>query len=345
MLMILALLWAGLHGSRDPLENLLTLTVWVLWWVVIVLLHPVIGNLWVWLNPLGWVDAKARLAFPAYVPAFIIFAGFAWFQLVSPSPEDPSVLAKAVTLYLAAGFAGVAVFGTGPWLKSGDPFAVFMRLLAAAAPLHRGDDGVVRLRLPGGGLSRQEALPLAGVAFVLLTLASVSFDGFANTFTWLSWGGINPLDYPGRTAAMAHNTLGLIGAFATLAILYAMSCRGSRPVMGRFVYSLIPISIAFHFAHYLTDLLVNGQYLLVVLGLQQSHPTASFLNTASGAFTIYSVQTIAIVAGHVMGVAVGHLVAIDLAPGKSFRLEWPLAVLMIAYTAFGLWTLSAPAIG
>lgn len=344
-LLFVALIWNGMNGTRDPLENLLTLTVWVLWWVVIVLLHPVIGNLWAWLNPFGWVRAQPRFTFPAYVPAFVIFAGFAWFQLVSPSPEDPAVLAKAVAAYLVIGFAGVLLFGTEAWLTKGDPFAIFMRLLAAAAPFHRRDDGTLCLRLPGGGLARLAPLPVAGVLFVLLTLASVSFDGFANTFIWLSLGGINPLDYPGRTAAIGHNTLGLAGAFLLLTILYSLACRLSWHLAGRFVYSLIPISIAFHFAHYLTDLLVNGQYLLVALGLQETHPTASFLNTASGAFTIYSVQTISIVAGHVVGVAIGHLIAIDLAPGNSLRHEWPLAVLMVAYTAFGLWTLSAPAIG
>ena len=36
-LVLVALIWTGIYGSRDPLENLLTLSVWVLWWVVIVL--------------------------------------------------------------------------------------------------------------------------------------------------------------------------------------------------------------------------------------------------------------------------------------------------------------------
>lgn len=344
-LVIVALIWTGMQGSRDPLENPMTLSVWVLWWVVIVLLHPLIGNLWAWINPFGWVSAAPRLAFPAYVPALAIFAAFAWFQLVSVSPEDPAVLARAVTIYLGIGIAGVTVFGTEAWLAKGDPFSVFLRLLAAAAPLRRDSSGDVYLRLPGSGLARLPPLPLTGVLFVLLTLASVSFDGFANTFTWLSWGGINPLDFPGRTAMMAQNTFGLIGAFAVLATLFLAATAFVSRGMGRFVYSLIPISIAFHFAHYLTDVLVNGQYLLVALGLKHDHPTTSFLNTASGATMIYSVQTSAIVIGHMFGVAIAHRIALDASPANTTRAELLVSMLMVLYTAFGLWTLSAPAIG
>lgn len=353
--LLVLLIWAGFMGSRDPLENPLTLAVWTLWWVVIVLLHPVFGNLWAGLTPFAWVKAREQLVLPAYVPALIIFAGFAWFQLVSARPEDPAVLALAALIYLALGFAGVLAFGTKPWLERGDPFSVFLRLLGATAPVRRSDDGTLFLRVPGTGLVGQAPLPMAGVLFVLLTLSSVSFDGFANTFTWLSWGGINPLDFPGRTAVMGHNTLGLAGSFAALAALYGaavaigwMMAGKLLPLsilLGRFVYSLIPISIAFHFAHYLSEALLNGQYLLVALGLQYAQPTASFLNTASGALAIYTVQTLAIVAGHVMGVAVGHVIALDVSGQRALRLEAPLAVLMVLYTAFGLWTLSAPAIG
>jgi len=355
-LVLLALLIrTGFTGSRDPLENLLTLGVWTLWWVVIVLLHPVLGNFWAWLTPFAWVKAGGRLALPDYVPALVMFAAFAWFQLVSARPEDPAVLAMAALIYLALGFSAVLAFGTRPWLERGDPFSVFLRLLGAAAPLRRGDDGALFLHVPGTGLAGLAPLPVAGVLFVLLTLSSVSFDGFANTFVWLSWGGINPLDFPGRTAVMGHNTLGLAGGFAVLAALYGVAVAIGwtmagkvlplSVLLGRFVYSLIPISIAFHFAHYLSEALLNGQYLLVALGVQQDHPTASFLNTAPGALAIYTVQTLAIVAGHVTGVAVGHHIALDVSGRRAVPLEAPLAVLMVLYTAFGLWTLSAPAIG
>ncbi len=46
-----ALIVIGFTGPRDPVENLLPLAVWTLWWVEIVMLHPLFGNLWEALNP------------------------------------------------------------------------------------------------------------------------------------------------------------------------------------------------------------------------------------------------------------------------------------------------------
>ncbi len=124
------------------------------------------------------------------------------------------------------------------------------------------------------------------------------------------------------------------------------------------VFSLIPISIAFHIAHYLPDLLVSGQYFLLalndplfnganLLGLEGMQVTTSFLNTMRGAQAIYFVQISAIVIGHISGIAIAHLIVIDmrLTRPQALRLELPMAILMVFYTAFGLWILSSPSIG
>lgn len=365
------ILVAGLRGPNDPAENLLPLSVWTLWWVVIVMLHPVFGNLWGWINPFTGPHAllaggrKPPLAYPAwasYWPAVLIFLGFAWFQLVYPRPEETGILAATVIAYLGLTFLAVLLFGPAQWLGRADPFAVFLRQLGAAAPVGGGG-----LRFPGAGLLALKPLPLSGMLFVLLTLSAITFDGFANTFAWLSAIGVNPLDYPGRTALVAANTGGLLGAFVLLAgaffaalalgWLWAGKDTEFAPLAGRLVYSLIPISIAYHFAHYLGDTLVNLQYLWAVLndpfdtganlfGYRISQVTASFQNTASGTLMIFSAQTAAIIAGHVVGVAVAHAIIAEsgLTRPAMLRLELPLAILMVLYTAFGLWLLAAPAI-
>jgi hypothetical protein len=361
----------GLFGPHDPLGNLLPLGVWTLWWVLIVLLHPLLGNIWAALNPfvglhaLVWRGRAPPFAYPAalsYWPAFVTFLGFAWFQLVDPAPEDPPRLAVVVIGYAAITFAGMFLFGSAAWLRQADPFAVFLRQLGAAAPLRWGG-----VQYPGAGLLDLPVLPLSGVLFILLTLSSISFDGLGHTFLWLSAIGINPLDYPGRTALVTAGTAGLVLAFlalaaASIACVYAGWAWAGRPVpfgrlLGRLVYSLIPISIAYHFAHYLPDLLVNLQYLALALsdplgtgadylGLGGRHVTASFLNTASGALSMFSAQAAAIVIGHAVGVAVAHAIVVErrLPRSVAIRLEFPLAALMVAYTAFGLWLLSTPAV-
>lgn len=370
-IVVTALLWVGFTGPHDPLKNLLVLGVWTLWWVVIVLLHPLLGNLWGLVNPFAWaVPADGRWRFPttlAYMPAVAIFAGFAWFQLVYPAPEDPERLAFAVAAYGLFTLAAVFLFGARDWLSKGDPFAIFLYQLGSAAPIAR-ERRSLRLRLPGAGLLALPPLPLAGVAFVLLTLSSISFDGFSHTFLWLSAIGTNPLEYPGRTAIRGANTAGLAASFAVLAVLYAATVWAGwawsgrpgplRPLVGRFVYALIPISIAYHFAHYAGDAILNLQYLVLamndpfetgarLLGVTPFHVTASFQNTASGAMALFAAQAAAIVAGHIVSVGVAHAMAVE--PGlprpATLRLEAPLALFMVLYTAFGLWLLATPSIG
>ena len=360
---LVLLIWIGLAGPHDPLENMLVLGIWTLWWVVIVLLHPLLGNLWGGLNPFAWIaPAAGRCVLPRwlhYNPALLIFAAFAWFQLVYPAPEDPPRLALVVSAYAALTLAATFVFGID-WLRYADPFAIFLRQLGAATPL-----GFTKLRLPGAGLLYLAPLPLAGVLFVLMTLASISFDGLSHTFFWLSALGHNPLEYPGRTALIGANTAGLLGVFLLLASAFTATVVlgwlwAGRPQQlqfwfGRYVYSLIPISIAYHFAHYLSDALLNMQYLVLalndpfgtgaqLLGIESFHVTASFQNTASGAMALYSAQTTAIVAGHVIGVSVAHAMAMELGlpRGRALRLDAPLALFMVFYTGFGLWLLATP---
>ena len=373
-----ALVWLGYWGPADPLANLLPLSVWTLWWAVLVLLHPVLGDLWFALNPLlglykalnaiagGRMQRLARdLGGWSYWPALLLFAAFAWFELVDPAPEDPRNLALAVSTYALMTLSALVLFGPAAWLARGDPFAIFLSQLGAAAPVDLVRGGA--LGGPGAGLVALPALPFVGALFVLLTLSSISFDALANTFLWLSLIGVNPLDYPGRSALIGAETAGLAGSFAALALIYLAAVAAGwlwagspgtlQTQVGRFVFSLIPISIAFHFAHYVGDTLVKLQYLALaandplgdganLLGLAGFRVTASFQNSASGAWSLFAAQTCAVVLGHIVGVFVLHGIALDqrLPELAALRLEAPLAAFMVLYTAFGLWLLSTPAI-
>lgn len=371
---------AGLHGSRDPLSNPLPLTIWTLMWVGLTVLHGLLGNLWAWLNPwygpyrlikrlTGLRSPLARL--PAWTgcwPALALLFGFAWFELVDPAPDDPARLAVAAGLYFAASLAAMLVFGFGEWSRRGEFLSVFFAIVARFAPLARDRDGRLRLGFPGARLLDAEPLPASGTAFILLALSSVSFDGLSRTFLWLGLNGVNPLEFPGRTALTGTSTAGLVLAFLALAWLFLLSVAAGRKMAGGphslaesaglLVWSIVPIALAYHVAHYLTALLINGQYALVALsdpfgrawnliGTAHIHVEAALTAGAGPAWVLWNIQAGAIIAGHVLAVLVAHGLAFRLYadPKRAALSQVPLALLMIGYTVFGLWLLATPTAG
>ena len=232
----------------------------------------------------------------------------------------------------------------------------------------------VRLRLswPGAALATAPAPSAAAMLLLLAALGSLTFDGLSRTFAWLGAIGANPLEYPGRTALVPINTAGLLGTVLLLSGLYVAAVAigwriAGRPgpfsaAAGRLALSLLPIAIAFHAAHYLPALLVDGQYVALALndpfgrgadlfGLAGRHVSGSLLASPSGAARIYAIQSGLIIAGHAAAVWIAHAIAANLTAHaaatrhRPTALEAPLALLMIAYTAIGLWLLSSPSIG
>jgi hypothetical protein len=215
----------------------------------------------------------------------------------------------------------------------------------------------IEVRVPALRLLEVEPLDRSGVAFVLLVLAAVSFDGLSRTFAWLGVLGVNPLVHPGRTALMTPNTLGLLGMFGVLILAYLAAVGPARRA-GLFVLSLVPIACGYHFAHYLPVLLVDVQYALRAIsdpfardwnlfGTRDLHVVTSFLSDATRVYAIWHTQVALIVGAHVAGVVVAHGLALRLdgPAATTARRQLPLLALMIGYTMLGLWLLSAPAAG
>ena len=364
--------------SRIPLP----LSVWTLFWVGLTFAHAVLGYVWPFVNPwtalarlvrraLGWSrgDDAGVLVWPEALggwPSVVLLVLFAWFELVHPAPQDPAILAFAVAGYSIFTVAGMALFGDRAWERNVEIFSRFFRIVSWIAPLGTVEErGARRLTVtfPGARLLGVGSLPAAGVVFVVVALATVSFDGLSRTFWWLDLMGENPLEHPGRTALVGRNTLGLAGAGVALLAAYAVSAAagawwsGSPPAeaLRRFVVSIVPIAFGYHFAHYLPSFLVDAQYALKalsdplgrgwnLLGARDLHVTASFLTHHASVELIWYAQTGAIVAAHVAAVVVLHGLAGGPRGGRlaTIRSEIPLTTLMIGYTLFGLWLLSTP---
>lgn len=80
---------------------------------------------------------------------------------------------------------------------------------------------------------------------------------------WVDGLGLNPLEFPGRSAVVLPNTAGLILTAVCLAIAFVMATRASRlwtrtPAGSGLVMSIVPIALAYHFAHYLADFPVDA---------------------------------------------------------------------------------------
>ena len=380
---VVLLIAAGLAGSRDPLSNPLPLFVWTVWWIGFTALHAVFGNLWTHLNP--WIGLYRLLtsvgrrirppfAYPSWAahwPAVAGFLAFAWVELIYPAPSDPAVLARLAASYLLFQFAGLLAFGE-PWLREAEPFAVFFRMVSWLAPLgvdgpDRGAARRIEVTLPALRLLREETRAVSLAAFVLLVLASVSFDGLSRTFQWLGLLDVNPLAYPGRTALMLPNTLGLLAVFAALALAYAVAV-GLLARLGRirlptaqlvalFALPLVPIACGYHFAHYLPVFLVDVQHAIRaasdpfargwnLLGTRDLPVVTSFLSDPARVYAVWHAQVALIVGAHVAGVVVAHALALRLAGrGRALASQLPMVLLMIGYTVLGLWLLSAPVVG
>ncbi len=378
--LLAVLVAAGFFGSRDPLSNPLPLFIWTLLWVGMTLIQGVFGNLWAWINPWygPWRIVSAPfgegpvLPLPAWIgmwPAAALLLDFAWFELIYPAPDDPGRLAWAVGIYWLFSFAMMLVFGFDAWCRRGEFLSVFFGMISrfgiVEKPRSDGPEKGLALGLPGAKLTVTPALRLSGTLFLLTALASVSFDGLSKTFFWFWMNGLNPLEYPGRTALTTINGIGLLGSCVVLVAIFLLCVfigerlAGSRQSLvaaaGTFVWSIVPIALAYHFSHYLTALLVNGQYALVAIsdpfsmgwnlfGTAHLPVSAGIAAGSDAAWVVWNAQAAAIVAGHVVSVLAAHLLAFRMhgTPRAATLSQLPLTVLMIAYTVFGLWLLSTP---
>ncbi len=372
---LVGLLVAGLTGSRDPLVNPLPLVIWTLWWVGFVILQAFLGDLWRWINPwtglyrllCGPFDSPPLARLPEGLgvwPGVIAFLAFGALLLVDLAPDDPARLAAFVAGYWFYSFAGMVVFGAKVWLARGECFTMLLRHFAALSPLQRRDNRL-HFCTPGWRLVESPALSFSGGLFILVMLGTGSFDGVNETFWWLAQIGVNPLEFPGRSAVIWQNLLGLLAANALLVAIFAGTVWGGLHLagaalpfavaFGRLARSVLPIALAYHIAHYLIVLLVNGQYALVAasdpfgagadyLGLGRFYVSTGFLNSHDTVEIIWLCQAGAIVLGHILAVLVSHAIALDLlrdARKASLSLI-PMAVFMILYTLLGLTLLASP---
>ncbi|MFQ5558045.1 MAG: hypothetical protein ACE5GB_11130 [Acidimicrobiales bacterium] len=356
-------LYAALYGTVNPSVNIAPTAVFITFWVGLQIVSPVLGDVWQGFNPFfTMADAGARVrariagipvaktdpAAGTHWPAVVAIFSFLWFELAYHSPDDPRAVGAFLLVYTAVMIAGAVLRGRA-WVRRADGFGLLFSLLAGLAPLHRDAEGKWRRRSPLAGLAVMAVRP-GTVPFILVVLGSTSFDGFSRGSVGRDIGGTRT-GWDGSVVA----TTGLLFMIALVGVLYLGAIRvmsrvtGDDPaeLSGAFGVSLVPIAMAYAVAHYFSSLVLEGQRLII----QVSDPLGrswdlfgtvdygvDFTWISTG--TIAWIQTLAIAGGHVLGVAAAHDRATErYGRGLALRSQYPMLVVMIAYTVAALFLL------
>jgi hypothetical protein len=231
------------------------------------------------------------------------------------------------------------------------------------------DKREIKLRGYGIGLIVKRPLAFSMIVLVLMVLALVAFEGFMDTAQWIQlMAALGELEEADGMHAPVKTTLVFLAVTALLFALFhgvswlmRMMGYGEREpkystmeVMGLFVLTLVPISIAYHVAHYLYWFFTQLQFVVPAA----SDPFAFGWNLFGGRDfipdraaislkVIWHTAIVAIVVGHVIAVYVAHRVALNVFGTRRAALlsQIPMLVLMVAYTMTSLWMLAQPIMG
>lgn len=382
----------GFFGNPDAYANLIVTMVWVLWWVGMAFFCALVGDLWEVVDPvrtlyraivrglglrresLGWPYPEELGAWPAVV----LFFGFAWVELIWQDKDVPRALAGVLLAYALLCWTGMLLFGVEAWRSRGDAFALAFGVLGRFAPLELrsstpAEPARLRLRPYAAGLLENEPVPGPVVVFVLLMLATVTFDGFHQTPL------MERIETAAQTSRLVAETLFVLSAwglgetqwlYTVLLLLFPLGFvlifRGVSRLMLRLagstdsgaanamVWSLVPIAVAYHLSHYLTLLLTTGQFGISLasdpfgwgwdlFGTRDRPVDLAFVSPA-----VYWYGAVAlIVVGHVLAVIVAHIEARRRFASHRAALlsQFPMVALMVAYTSLSLWIMAQPIVG
>ena len=221
-------------------------------------------------------------------PAAVLYAALVWVELVFYDSSVPLSIAFLVLSYSVVTWVGMVVFGKDAWLRGGKAFSIFFGILGRLAPtevrvktpqtcrecgacagkeegcVNRNEcfakappeDRELDLRPPAIGLARPEPPAPGGTFFVILMRAGVAYDGLLATPLWLEIVRLTPVT---QTLGLFLMPLLFLAVYLGFVLLSQHSGGGGvrlGQLAGGYVYSLVPIAIAYQAAHYPTYLLI-----------------------------------------------------------------------------------------
>jgi hypothetical protein len=373
-------LYSGFAGAQVTQANFSVTFIYVIFWVATPVASVLFGDVFRAFSPwrtcarvLTGLIARARggastppLRYPSRLgmwPAIAGIVGFAWLELIYVEKDHPATLAALSLAYFLLALLGMCLFGVEEWGAQADGFGAYFTLLSRLSALVRGKDGALYLRRPLSGVTNLE-VGRGTLAFICTLIGTTTFDGFSNGSIWRNnepnlqslFGdlGFNPT--PAQELAYS---LGMVLCILAIVAVYRVGILGVRSVSKRygtrqltdaFAHSLVPISFAYVLAHYFSLLLWQSQAMVYLI----SDPLGNGANIFGTAdfqidyhvisyVGIWYVQVAALVIGHVCALALAHDRALVLYrdPREAVRSQYWMLAVMVAFTSFGLWLLSA----
>jgi len=221
----------------------------------------------------------------------------------------------------------------------------------------------INVRPCAAGLFIRHRIDFSIVTFVLTALATVTFDGLQETSVWSSFQNIVHRSFirSGTGFSDIIDTISVILVPLVFTLVYLGFSYSIKlllrekvivlDVAKTFVFSLVPIALAYNMAHFMSLLVVQGQLIVPLasdplgvgwdlLGSSDYRINVNVMNVRF----IWFMSVAAIVIGHVISVYVAHVIAVQtfMRHSTALRSQYPMMALMIIYTAISLWIIAQP---
>jgi hypothetical protein len=351
VLLLLVVVVSGLQGTEAPDRNFSVTFVFVTFWLGMVGLSVLFGDVFRAFNP--WLAigraashgfalvagqrAPVPFSYPQWLgrwPAAVGLLGFLWLELVwgqsgfTASGVAPQDVAIATIAYSTFTFIAMALFGVEEWSRRGETFSVYFGMFASLAPLEaRG--GHLGRRLFFSGSTRWADQP-GSLALVLVAIGGTTFDGasegvlhgaITSTFESLDDAGLSPL-----AALRISNTLYMGLALVVVTGIFWAGIHGMRIVgtriraaeLGRlFAHAFIPIALAYLVAHYFSLVVFQEQAQFTYLLSDPLGDGSNLFGTLGGGIDYGLIGATAIQWVQFGAIIVGHAIALALGHDRA----------------------------
>ena len=351
--LLVLVVWTGLTGAEAPDRNFSITFVFVTFWIGLVLVSALLGDVWRAFNPwraiarvfsaaftrVAGQPAPAPFAYPERLgrwPAVAGLVGFLFLELIwgqtgfSASGLEPRDLAIATLVYSAFTFAGMALFGIERWTDRGETFSVYFGMFARIAPLEVAD-GRLRRRPWLAGLTTWSG-PAGSLAMVLVAIGGTTYDGAQegklrdtvnSLYEALSDAGLSAI----WSLRIANSAI-FLAALLVVALIFWAGIWGMRIVerkrsageLGRlFAHAFVPIALAYIVAHYFSYVVYLEQAQFGFLLSDPFGTGADLFGTADSGIDYGVLNANAIWYVQVGAIVVGHVLALALGHERALK--------------------------